>query len=143
VIYLDASYIVKCYLREAGSAEVLRLVQQSAGRSSGIHGRAEFYSAVHRRVRANHLSARDAAAVWKQFESDERSGHWHWLAITENIVRKACHEFEKLEASVFLRASDALHLACAVENRFTEIYSFDRILLAAAPHFGLEGVSVY
>jgi len=143
VIYLDASYIIKCYLREAGSAEVLRLVQQSQGRSSGLHVRAEFYSAVHRRLHEKHLSAGDAAAVWKQFESDERSGLWHWLAITDNVVRKACNAFEKLDATVFLRASDALHLACAAENRFIEVHSGDRILLEAAPYFGLNGVNVY
>lgn len=143
MIYLDASYLVKCYLREAGSAEVLRLVQKSAGRCSALHGRTEFYSAVHRRLREKHLSARDAAIVWKRFESDERSGLWHWLAVTENVVRHACNAFEKLETTVFLRASDALHLACAVENQFSEVYSADRILLQAAPHFGLKGISVY
>jgi predicted nucleic acid-binding protein len=143
VIYLDASYIVKCYLREAGSVEVLKLVQKSSGRSSALHGRTEFYSAVHRRLREKHLFARDVAAVWKQFENDERSGLWHWLAVTENVVRHACNTFEKLDATIFLRASDALHLACAVENRFSEIYSGDRILLEAAPHFGLKGVSIY
>lgn len=31
MIYLDANYIVKCYLREAGSAQVLRLVQTAQG----------------------------------------------------------------------------------------------------------------
>ena len=143
MIYLDANYIVKCYLREAGSTEVLRLVQKSTGRSSAFHARTEVYSAVHRRLRENHLSAQEAAAVWKQFEADERSGLWHWLALNENVVRRACNAFEKLDATVFLRASDALHLACAVENRFTEIYSGDRILLAAAPHFGVNGVNVY
>jgi predicted nucleic acid-binding protein len=143
VIYLDSSYIVKCYLREAGSVEVLRLVQESAGRSSGLHGRAEFYSAVHRRLRERHLTPRDAATVWKQFENDERAGLWHWLAVTENVVRRACNAFEKLDATIFLRASDALHLACAVENQFSEVYSSDQILLTAAPHFGLKGVNVY
>lgn len=143
MIYLDANYIVKCYLREAGSAQVLRLVQSSTGRSSAIHGRAEFYSAVHRRLRERHLSAQDAAAVWKQFEMDERSGLWHWLAVTENVVRRACITFEKLEPTVFLRASDALHLACAAENQFSAVYSGDRILLEAAPFFGLEGLNVY
>ena len=143
MIYLDASYIVKCYLREAGSAEVLKLVQKSLGRSSALHGRAEFYSAVHRRLREKHLSARDAAAVWKQFESDERSGLWHWLPITETVVRRACNAFEKLDATVFLRASDALHLACAAENQFSEVYSNDRILLQAAPHFGVNALSAY
>jgi predicted nucleic acid-binding protein len=142
VIYLDANYIVKCYLRELGSAEVLGLVQRSAGQSSALHGRAEFYSAVHRRVREKHLSASAAAAVWKQFENDERSGLWHWLAVTENVVRRACSALEKLDAAIFLRASDALHLACAVENHFSEVYSADQILLKAAPHFGLKGINV-
>jgi len=143
VIYLDTNYVVKCYLREAGSAEVLKLVQTSTGRSSALHGRAEFYSAVHRRLREKHLSARDAVSVLGQFETDERAGLWHWLPLTENVVRRACNTFEKLDATVFLRASDALHLACAVENQFTEVYSGDRILLQAARHFGLKGINVY
>ena len=143
MIYLDSNYIVKCYLREAGSAHVLSLVQNSAGRSTALHGRAEFYSAVHRRLRERHLSAGDAAAIWKQFETDERSGLWHWLAVTENVVRRACITFEKLQPTISLRASDALHLACAVENQFSVVYSGDRILLEAAPFFGLEGLSVY
>ena len=143
MIYLDASYIVKCYLREAGSREVLALVQGRPGRSCALHGRVELYSAMHRRLREKHLSAHDAAAVWKRFESDERSGLWHWLTLTENVIRRACDMFEKLSPDVFLRSGDALHLACAAENRFTDVYSGDRILLAAAPHFGLNGVNVY
>jgi len=98
---------------------------------------------VHRRVREKDLSARDAAAVWKRFESDELSGLWHWLALTENVIRRACDVFEKLPSDVVLRTGDALHLACAAENQFGEVYSDDRILRAAATHFGLTGVNLY
>jgi predicted nucleic acid-binding protein len=143
MIYLDASYIVKCYLRETGSREVLALIQGSSGRSSALHGRAEFYSGVHRHLRERHISSQDAAAVWQQFERDERLGLWHWLTVNEPVIRRACNAFEKLDARTFLRASDALHLACAAENGFSEIYSSDRVLLDAAPHFGLAGISVH
>ena len=34
----------------------------------------------------------------------------------------------------FLRASDALHLACAAENQFSEVYSGDQMFPQAAPH---------
>jgi len=142
MIYLDASYIVKCYLNGAGSRKVLALVQERRGRSCALHSRVELFSAVHPRVREKHLCARDAATVWKRFESDELSGLWHWLALTENVIRRACDVFEKLPADVFLRSSHALHLACAAENRFAEVYSNDRILLEAAPHFGLDGINV-
>lgn len=34
MIYLDASYIVKCYLRETGTPEVTALVEANAGCTS-------------------------------------------------------------------------------------------------------------
>lgn len=62
--------------------------------------------------------------------------------MTADLVRQACVVVEGLSGSVFIRSADALHLACAKEQGFAEIYSNDRHLLAAAPHFGLTGKNV-
>jgi predicted nucleic acid-binding protein len=143
MIYLDASYIVKCYLREVGTLEVMALVQSSVGCSSAAHARTEVWSGIRRRICDRSLLLLKARNVWRQFEQDEASGVWHWLSLSGNVIKRACNVFEKLPSDVFLRSGDALHLACAAENRFTEVYSGDRVLLAAASHFGLRGVSVY
>ena len=143
MIYLDASYILKCYLREVGTSEVMSLVQGSVGCSSAAHARTEVWSGIHRRIGDRTLSLPSARDVWRQFEHDEALGAWSWLPLGQNIVKRACNVFEKLPPDVFLRSSDALHLACASENHFAEVYSGDRALLAAAPHFGLDGVNLY
>jgi predicted nucleic acid-binding protein len=143
MIYLDSSYIFKCYINEPGTPRVLSLVQNSSGCSSSLHARTEFWSGLHRRVCETVTSIENARKIWRQFEEDERTGVWHWLPLNDIVIRRACEVFEKLPPEASLRSGDALHLACAAENRFTEVYSGDRILLAAALHFGLNGISVY
>ena len=143
MIYLDSSYIFKCYIKEPGTRQVLSLVQNSSGCGSSLHGRTEFWSGLHRRVCERMTTVEDVRKIWRQFEQDERAGVWHWLPLNDTVIRRACDVFEKLSADVFLRSAGALHLACAAENRFSDVYSGDRILIAAAPHFGLKGISVY
>jgi len=143
MIYLDSSYIFKCYINEPGTRQVLSLVQNSSGCGSSLHGRTESWSGLHRRVCDRVTTVEDVRKIWRQFEQDERAGVWHWLPLNDTVIRRACDVFEKLSADVFLRSGDALHLACAAENRFSDVYSGDRILIAAAPHFGLKGISVY
>jgi predicted nucleic acid-binding protein len=143
MIYLDSSYIFKCYIDEPGTSEVLALVQHGSGCGSALHGRTEFWSGIHRRVREKNLSIQQARRIWQQFEHDERSGTWHWFALAESVVKRACDGFEKLAPNIFLRSGDALHLACAAANGFPDVYSGDRVLLTAASYFGLNGISVY
>lgn len=142
MIYLDTSYIIKCYIHEPGTPRVLKLVQTHPGRAACLHGRAEFWAAVHRHVREGNLSGTQTEKVWRLFEGDERRGLWRWLPLDETVVKRCCAVFEKLPARVFVRSSDALHLASAAENGFAEIYSNDRHLLASAQYFGLAGRNV-
>ncbi len=65
-----------------------------------------------------------------------------WLPLTDAVLLRVSAIYRKAPASLFLRASDALHLACALEEGFREIYSNDTRLLAAARHHGLRGRNI-
>jgi predicted nucleic acid-binding protein len=142
VIYFDSTYIIKCYLAEPGTAQVLALAQSHPGRASALHGRLEFWSGVKRHVREGNLSIESADAVYRQFALDETAGLWLFLPVTPALVQISCMRLAALPVEILCRAADALHLTCAAEEGFTEIYSNDRHLLGAAQYFGLTPADV-
>lgn len=77
-----------------------------------------------------------------QFEIDCEQSGYTWYSTTPETAEKLLEDYRKLPSTVFLRGADALHLACARENRHKEIYSNDRHLLAAASRFGLKACNV-
>jgi predicted nucleic acid-binding protein len=142
VIYFDSTYIIKCYLAEPGSRQVLALAQSHPGRACALHGRIEFWFGIKRHVREANLSAEQADGVYHQFVLDEAAGLWLFLPITRALVEMSCTRLAALPPGIPCRAADALHLTCAVEEGFTEIYSNDRHLLGAATYFGLAAKNV-
>jgi predicted nucleic acid-binding protein len=142
VIYCDTAYLLKYYVDEPGSIEVRRLIDAQVGVGSLSLGRLELAAAFHRKLREAQISKPTHKFLLEQFHKDNTSGLWTWFDTTQTLVEKASSKFSTLSSKVFLRASDALHLVCAREHGFREIYSNDRHLLAAAKHFGLKGRNV-
>lgn len=142
MIYLDTCYILKCYLTERGSREVRGLTQTANGLASCMLARVEFFAAVHRHFREGKLEASDVKNVFESFREDEASGYWLWHGLGGSLVEEATAMYEALPATTYLRSADALHLVCARNEGYREIYSSDRHILAAAPWFSLRGLNV-
>lgn len=142
MIYLDASYIAKCYLNEPGSEAVRRLARGVSGLASCEYGRVELFAALHRHVREGNLPVRQARGVISDLAEDEANGVWKWLPVTVDLIREVCERISRLPARQYLRAGDALHLGCARAYGFREIYSNDRHLLASARFFDVVGKNV-
>jgi predicted nucleic acid-binding protein len=107
-----------------------------------VHGRTETVAAFHRILREGHVDVLRFGELLKQFLDDCAASGLHWLPLTDAALSRVETAYASLPATIFLRAADALHLACAAEHGFTEIHSNDARLLAAAPHFGIKGVNV-
>jgi len=142
VIYFDAAYVAKCYLNEPGADRVRQVAYAADGLASCELARLEFASILKRHVRERHVTGREMRAILKDFEEDEQNGVWHWFGVTSELLKKARKAILGIPSTVFLRAGDALHLACAEEQGFHEVYTNDRHMLRAARHFHLTGVNL-
>lgn len=142
VAYFDASYLAKLHWNEPGSHAVCDLSKRFHTLACCRHGRLEFVSVGYRKVREKSADAELAREVFQQLCDDTEAGGIHWIDMNSDILERAEHFFLKAQEQPFLRAADALHLACAADHGFREIYSNDRHLLAAAPLFGLRGINV-
>lgn len=141
-LYFDTSYLFKIYWPESGSDQVLLLAKKVDLIVCCVHGRAEFSSACRRKIREGTTDKESVSKVMKQFCADCKAGGIEFLPITDSLLDRLDSIYQKMPSTSYLRSFDALHLACAAENDFQEVYSNDRHFLAAAPLFGLNGVNV-
>lgn len=141
MIYSDSAYILKFYIPEPGSEEVLELFESHDVASSGL-AEIEVPSAIHRKWREGLIGRDLFQQSISQFTQDVASGCWAFFPITANLMQHVREMYFAMPKHQFLRASDALHLVCAKEHGFREIYSNDRHILAAAKHFALKGRNV-
>ena len=139
--YLDVSYILRLYFEDPGW-ETVRTLAASAPVACSLHGLAEVVAALHRKLRDGTLTRTSYAHVLDQFQTDCDHNAYHWLPVAPAVTERVAKAYRSLPASIFLRASDAMHLASASENRFREIYSNDQRLLGAAAHFSLKGIDL-
>ena len=142
MIYFDAAYIVKCYLPESGYAPVRALLHRSHSAACCAFGRVEFAAAIQRAIREGRLPEAAKATIASQLARDDEGGVWSWLPVTQRLLDAATRALQSVPIAVPIRAADALHLVCARENGYREVYTNDRQLLAAAPHFGVLAVNV-
>lgn len=136
IAYLDASALVKRYVAEAGSAEVVELIDQAEAVGTAVISRAEVAAALAKASRIQVLLRAEAVSALKVFNSD-----WENLVrlqMTEGLVSRAA----SLAWDYGLRGYDAVHLAAALfwQDMLGEpvvTASFDRQLWEAARAAGL------
>jgi predicted nucleic acid-binding protein len=141
-VYFDTSYLVRLYLEDKGYETVRKLASQHATIASAWHGRAEVIAALHRAYREGRFTKDRYDSVVAQFDLEEKGNQFTWCPLGEEVQERLKRAYRTASPDTFLRAADALHLACAAEHGFQEVFSNDRHFLAAAPHFGLKGINV-
>jgi predicted nucleic acid-binding protein len=136
IAYLDASALVKRYVAEAGSAEVVELIGQAEAVGTTVISRGEVAAALAKASRIQVLPQAEAGSALKVFNRD-----WENLVrlqMTEGLVSRAA----SLAWDYGLRGSDAVHLASALSwqdmlGAAITVASYDRQLWEAVEANGL------
>lgn len=142
MIFLDTSAFAKLYVPESESAALRRLVEAEDEVVASELVRVELTSVFLRRWREGKWSQADFLAAVRQFSSDDLGGFWTWVPLNSAIIEAAAKTYTTLPAEKFLRSADCLHLVTAVQQNFSEIYTYDVQQTAAAPSLGLNAVAV-
>jgi len=137
MVYLDTSALVKKYVQESGSQEVIELISHTVLIATCTISRAEAAAAFSKAVRIRALTGSSAQACHKEFLREWRD--YVRVRVTETLVARA----DALAWTFTLRGYDAVHLAAALEwqDRLGEsvmLASFDQELWKAAGDSGLE-----
>jgi predicted nucleic acid-binding protein len=140
--YFDSAYLAKCYLVDPESNKVRELVKRIQQVYSSALCIAEVSCALHRSIRERTITRDEASHLRTTFLLDVSTGTMKMIPVTDVILRTVEATVAKMPDTVFLRASDAIHLASAQLEGFAEIWTNDRHMLKAANHFGLTGRSI-
>ena len=127
ILYLDSSALVKRYVAEPGSDDVLHIVAEARVAGTSLITRSEISAALAKAVRLKFLSRDDATAALRVFRSQ-----WPDIVrvqLTEPLVAEA----DALAWAHALRGYDAVHLASAIFWQDTigepvTVVTFDRQL---------------
>jgi predicted nucleic acid-binding protein len=141
-LYFDTAYIGKCYWNEPDGKLVRELARRADGLYSSAICIAEMACLAHRKVREGPITQADAVFRRDLFLDDVSNGVITAVPVTERLLRRVEALTRALPPSCYLRTFDALHLVTAADSGFIEVWTNDRHMLSAAPHFGLVGRSV-
>jgi uncharacterized protein len=107
-LYLDTSALVKRYVEEPGSEDVLDWMDLADTIGTGLITRAEVAAAITRAARLHHLTSQISDKALDKFRLEWDS--FHRLSIKEELIARA----DFLACQYGLRGYDAVHLAAAL-----------------------------
>lgn len=136
-VYVDASALVKRYVAEVGSADVVALTTGATAVATALVSRAEVAAAFARAVRVGVLDDVGGRLAQRRFSREWPD--FMRVPVTETLVARA----ETLAWAHGLRGYDAVQLASALTwqdalGQEIVLATFDRQLWDAAPQVGLR-----
>jgi len=134
--YLDSSFLLKAYVQETNSADVVRYLQYETGPLLiSLLTDVEVVSSHFRK-----LQPAEARMLLAAYRSNRASGAFQVVPLTEGVYGLAQSLAERYSGKILLRSLDLLHLATALEHGAASLATYDEKLRSASEASGLAVV---
>lgn len=135
---MDSSFLVSLYVTDQHSTESRRRVL-SAPRMwlTPLH-RAEWAHAIAQHVFHKSLAAAEAQEIYEQLEADKAAGLWQEIALPEQAFELCADLARRHGAKLGVRTLHSLHVACALQLKAQQFWTFDERQAKLAKAEGLR-----
>lgn len=140
IIYADTSFIVSVYVQDGHSAAAQELMNLNPRLWFSPLHLAECFHAIAQQVFYRRITAADAKDIYGHLRSDQTAGLWTETPIPENAFELCADLARRYGPKLGIRTLDSLHVACAVELKAEQFWTFDERQAKLAKAEGLETI---
>ena len=137
-VYADSSFLVSLYVTDRHSLVSRQSILSAPGLwLTPLHG-AEWAHAVAQHVFRGKFSAAEANQLYRQLEQDRSAGIWLESGLPDKAFDLCADLGRRLGPKLGVRTLDTLHVACAVELKARQFWTFDDRQAKLAKAVGLK-----
>jgi predicted nucleic acid-binding protein len=137
-IYADSSFLVSFYIQDVHSIVAIRLkTQYPSVWITALH-RTELAHAIHQNVFRGKLHLPEAQRAWNEVQQDCATGVWTLVNLPEGTWETSIDLARRHGPTLGVRTLDSLHVACALELKARQFWTFDERQARLAEAVGLD-----
>ena len=137
-VYVDSSLFVSLYLSDVHSTRARALMSSQPSVAVTPLHRAEFSHAIASQVFFRKVTVADANNVNDNFDQDINSGIWMEAFLPDHAFDLCVRLARKYGQTLGIRTLDSLHVACALEFKADQFWTFDQRQAQLAKALGLQ-----
>jgi predicted nucleic acid-binding protein len=136
-VYADTSLFVSVYLDDQHSLKARGRILTSAVWFTPFH-LAEWTHAISQHVFQGEMSPSESVRITRQLENDLSAHVWVEVELPEDAFELCADLARRYGPKLGIRTLDSLHVACALELKAEQFWTFDERQLKLAKAVGLK-----
>ena len=136
-VYADTSFFVSLYLDDQHSAKARSRVLTSPVWFTPFH-LAEWAHAISQHVFHGYMSPSESLRINRQLENDRSAQMWIAVELPPEVFELCADLARRYGPRLGVRTLDSLHVACALELKAEQFWTFDERQLKLAKAVGLK-----